>query len=172
MAWSKTKTGVLIGVVLLVGGGAALIIHHVKDRREFAKDPIAYKVNHQPPVTDTEKLRSQLIGSWEMRGTRSWGATNVTYYPPNNGHIKTFTDTVSSTVYNDPDSTNTLFFCSGPYTLQGNNYTESLETATGWLAKFKGAHPRFKISVEGDTYYQMGAGKNPQIEEIWQRMKQ
>jgi hypothetical protein len=171
MASTKTKTVIAISTVILIGGVSWLIVCHVKDRREYAKAPIIYEVKHQPPVTDTEKLRAQLIGSWEMYGMQSWGATNVTYLQPNNGHIKTFTATDSSTIFTDSDS-NVVFSCSGPYTLSGNDYTESLATATGALAKFRGAHPHFKIRVEGDMYYQVGAGKNPQIEEIWKRMKQ
>ena len=38
------------------------------------------------------------------------------------------------------------------------------------MARFRGAHPKFNIRVEGDKYYQMGLGKKPFIEEMWQRV--
>jgi hypothetical protein len=67
---------------------------------------------------------------------------------------------------------NILYSASGHYTLHGDNYTESIEAATGMMTRYLGARPAFKIRVDGDNYYQMGSGKNPSIEEVWQRVGQ
>ncbi len=55
--------------------------------------------------------------------------------------------------------------------MQGEGYTESIEAATGMMRQYLGAHPQFIIRLDGDKYYQMGAGKNPSIEEMWQRVE-
>jgi len=39
------------------------------------------------------------------------------------------------------------------------------------MTRYLGAHPGFRIRVDGDNFYQMGAGKNPSIEEMWQRVE-
>ena len=67
---------------------------------------------------------------------------------------------------------NVLYSAGGPYTLQGENYTEIIEEATGQMTQYLHARPSFRVRVVGDKYYQMGAGKNPTVEEMWQRVDQ
>jgi galactose mutarotase-like enzyme len=67
---------------------------------------------------------------------------------------------------------NVQYTASGHYTLQGDNYTESIEAATGQMTQYLGNHPAFRIRVDGDTYYQMTAGRNTNpLEEMWQRVQ-
>jgi hypothetical protein len=70
------------------------------------------------------------------------------------------------------NNSNLLYSASDHYTLRGDNYTESIEDASGSMARYIGAHPKFRVRIDGDKYYQMGAGKNPGIEEMWQRVGQ
>ena len=40
------------------------------------------------------------------------------------------------------------------------------------MTQYLGAHPSFKIRLDGDTYYQMSAGRNSNpLEEMWQRVQ-
>lgn len=172
MAWLNAKSVILVGaVVVAIVYVSTQMVHLKKLRAERLKDPIAFVVHHHPPITDTEKLRSQMIGTWEMFATRSWGAQEVTYLPQDHRHFKTFTETNWSVVAYDANS-NVVMSIGGVYTLNGNDYHESIDTATGDMVKYLHAHPEFKVCVEGDKYYQIGGGKkNPNIEEIWQRAK-
>jgi hypothetical protein len=71
-------------------------------------------------------------------------------------------------------SSNALYTAGGRYTLEGDNYTESIEVATGFMERSLGAHPKYKIRVDGDMFYQMSA-KPPKngspLEEMWQRVE-
>ena len=173
MAWTKTKTTILAGVaVLLIGGSGTIIALKEKEkaRQEYLKDPVAYEVSHQPPVKDENELRNELVGTWQLVAEKDWGEKQFVYFPTNNYYRKIF-DLTNETVLGYDSQSNLLFSSSGPYTLHGSNYTESLQTATGGLARSRGAHPRFKIRVDGDMFYQEGFGKNPNIKEIWRRVK-
>jgi hypothetical protein len=163
-------------MVVLLTVGVAVFVSQSKARAAREKDFVAYEVLHQSLIqkcfrlqVNENKLKRRLVGTWEMAATKSWGATNFTYVPKNNGRLKIFTMTDWSVVHYDSDS-NLVVEASGPYTLQGNVYTETIASATGGMTKYLGARPRFKIQVEGDKYYQMGVNNNPPIEEMWQRV--
>ncbi len=63
-----------------------------------------------------------------------------------------------------------IYSASGRYTLDGENYSEYIDAATGMMKQYLHANPHFRIRVVGDKYYQLGAGQKPSIEEMWQRV--
>ncbi len=141
-------------------------------RREKPADPdlVADKVLNATNLPGEIELKRQLVGTWRMAANESWGATQYRYYPAANGYFKTFTLTNWNIVKSDAQS-NVLYSAGGAYSLQGNVYIESIDSATGLMNQFLGNHPRFKILVDGDKYYQLGFdGNPPNIKEMWQRV--
>jgi len=183
MASEKTKTGIVVGVVALVAvlvlGGFTFIIlkvrAHSAERRALAElkadNPVEYYVLHTPLVQSGDELKGELVGAWQLVGAKSGRTGGFVFLQSPGSYRKMFTLTNWAIVTYDTDS-NVLYSAGGHYTLHGDNYTESIEAATGMMTRYLGAHPGFKIRVDGDYFYQMGAGKNPSIEEVWQRVGQ
>jgi len=174
MAWSKTKTAGAVTAGILLAAGITIAVFLSKRPAANENDPVAYAVLHRSLLqklfrqeVNEHELRRQLLGTWEMAAVRSRRGTNYFFLPTNNNHLKIFTQTTWSIVGYDDDS-NMVYSAGGPYQLRGNTYTETIESATGFMTNFIGAHPRFKIILKGDKYYQLGQGNN--IHEIWQRM--
>ena len=134
-------------------------------------NPVEYYILHTPMAQTGDDLRNAMVGTWELTGAKSARTGGfVRLMSPQNYH-KTFTLTNWAIVTCDSNS-NVLYTASGHYTLQGDNYTESIEAATGQMTQYLGAHPAFRIRVDGDTYYQMSAGRNSNpLEEMWQRVQ-
>ena len=183
MASEKTKTGIIVGIVALVAvlvlGGITFLFLKVRvqgaQRRAIAElkadNPVEYYVLHTPLVQSEDELKNELVGTWQLMGAKSGRTGGFVHLQSPGSYHKTFTLTNWAIVTYDADS-NVLYTASGHYTLRGDSYTESIEAATGVMARYLGAHPGFRIRVDGDNYYQMGAGKNPSIEEMWQRIGQ
>ncbi len=181
MASEKAKTGVIIGTVALVAvlvvGGLTFVLlkvrAHAVQARALAElkadNPVEYYVLHTPMVQSEDELKSEMAGTWQLTGVKSRNTGTFVFLQSPASYRKMFTLTNWAIVTYDADS-NVLYSASGHYTLQGDNYTESIEAATGMMTRYLGAHPAFRIRVDGDSYYQMGAGKNPSIEEMWQRV--
>ena len=184
MATERTRTAVILGtvifVVALVLGGLAFIGLKIRaqvvQRRALeelkADNPVEYYIQHTPPALNTEDTRSAMLGTWELRGAMNRQTGEFNFVPAGSGYFKTWTPTNWSIVTYDLFS-NVQYTASGHFTLEGDTYTESIEAATGMMTRYLGAHPKFKIRVDGDSYYQMGAGKknaNP-LEEMWQRVQ-
>ena len=181
MASEKAKTGIIIGVValaaVLVLGGILFAVLKMRaqaaERRALARlkeeNPVEYYVLHTPLTQSEEQLKNLMAGKWELAGNKSQGQ----FYsaPAGNNYFKIFTPTNWAVIKYDADS-NVVSSAGGTYTLRGDVYTESIELATGPMKRYLGAHPTFRIRVDGDCYYQMGAGRNPSIEEKWRRVEQ
>ena len=182
MASEKTRTGIIIGTlalvaVLMLGGFTFLIVKvraHTAQARALAglkaDDPVEYYVLHTPMAQSEDELKNEMVGTWQLTGAKSRRTGGFVYLQSPGIYHKTFTLTNWAIVTYDADS-NVLYTASGHYTLQGDNYTESIEAATGLMSRYLGAHPGFKIRVDGDDYYQMSPGKNPSIEEMWHRIE-
>lgn len=180
MASEKARTilitGMLVLVAILVFGGLALLILKVRaqtaQNRALARlkeeNPVEYYLRHTPLAQSEEELKNAMVGTWELTGAKSARTGGfVTLASPQNFH-KTFTLETWAIVTCD-DQSNVLYSAGGHYTLQGDRYTEAIESATGTMTRYLGAHPSFRIRVVGDEFYQMGAGEHPTIEERWQR---
>ena len=183
MATERTRTAVILGtvifVVALILGGLTLLALKIRaqaaQRRALAElkaaHPVEYYILHTPPAQNAEDTRSAMLGTWEMAALRNRQTGDFLFLPPHNGYFKTWTPTNWSIITYDQFS-NVQYTASGHYTLEGDNYTESIEAATGMMTRYLGAHPKFKIRVDGDNYYQMSAGKNPNpLEEMWRRVE-
>ena len=160
----------LAGIAALIARSRAEAAQAARERKLAVENPVEYKVLHEPLTQNESDLKHQLVGTWKMAGSKSWNATAFTYNPANSGEFKTFTLETWSVITYGANS-NIVYSGSGHYTLQGDLYTESIEAATGPMAQYIGAHPQFKVRVEGDKYYQMGTGNKPSIEEMWQRVE-
>lgn len=181
MASEKAKTAIIISVVALVvlfvfGGLAVLILKAhaaAKQRQALAElkenNPVEFYVLHTPMTQMPDDLRNNMTGTWRLMGAKSRQTGDFVFLQPGNYFFKTFTLTNWAIATYDWNS-NLLYSASGHYTLQGELYTESIEDATGMMTRYLGAHPKFKIRLDGDKFYQMGAGKNPSVEEMWQRV--
>jgi hypothetical protein len=182
MASEKIKTGIIIGIVALVavlilGGTTFLILKvraHVVQARALAElkadNPVEYYVLHTPMVQSEDEWKGEMVGMWRLMGAKSRSTGGFVFLLPGNLYFKSFTLTNWAIVTYDAYS-NVLYSAGGHYTLHGDSYTESIEAATGTMTRYLGAHPGFRIRVDGDNYYQMGAGKNPSIKEMWQRVE-
>jgi len=183
MASEKTETRIIAGIVALVAvlilGGLAFLIFKVRAHAVQAKalaelkadNPVEYYVLHTAMVQSEDELKNEMVGTWQLMGARSRRTGGFVFLQSPGSYHKMFTLTNWAIVTYDADS-NVLYTASGHYTLQGDNYTESIEAATGTMTRYLGARPGFKIRLDGDNYYQMSPGKNPSIEEMWQRTGQ
>jgi hypothetical protein len=182
MASEKTKTTVIISVVALVGvlvlGGITFFLLRVRAQMIHAREltelkadnPVEYYILHTPLTKTEDELRGEMVGTWQLMGAKSGRTGDFVMLQTPKLYIKSFTLTNWAIVTYDANS-NVLYSASGHYTLQGERYTESIEAATEMMTRYIGAHPKFRIRLDEDKYYQMGAGKNPSIEEMWQRVE-
>lgn len=165
-------------VAVLVFGGLvwlALVLRaQAAHRRALAElkenNPVEYYMLHTPLTQTEDELKNAMVGAWQLAGARSLQTGEFVRLESPQNYRKTFTLTNWTMVACDNDS-NVLYTASGHYTLQGENYTESIETATGAKSQFLGTHPTFRIRLDGDKFYEMGMGKDPSIEQMWQRVE-
>ena len=183
MATERTRNAVILGTVILVValvlGGLTFLglkIHaQVAQRRALEKlnaaNPVEYYIRHTPLTQTGDDLRNAMLGTWERRGSMNRQTGQFIFVPAGSGYFKTWTPTNWSIVTYGLLGT-VQYTASGHYTLQGDNYTESIEAATGQMTQYLGNHPAFRIRVDGDTYYQMSAGNGrTPLEEMWQRVQ-
>ena len=111
------------------------------------------------------KLAKDLIGTWILVGTPD----NIGEAPKSGGRLKFFTGRRWVVTEAEPETGKVVFHHGGTYTLDGDNYAETIEYATENTADLIKKTFKFKIKVEGDTYTQIGVG-NP-FSEVWKRAK-
>jgi hypothetical protein len=111
---------------------------------------------------DAEELRQKLLGAWTLSGVPE--ANN----PQGNVRMK-FWGLKHWLITESDQAGNPVFHHGGTYTLDGNNYSETIKFAAGNTKELLGRTFTFKIKVEGDTYTQTGVG-NP-WNETWVRLK-
>jgi len=178
---SNRKTAIVLGgaifLTLVFFVGVAIFIFKARAQAAKARaltelkeeNPVEYYVLHTPLTRSESDLSNALMGTWRLVGARSFSSGDfVRLTEPDHFH-KTFTSTNWSIATYDGQS-NLVYSASGRYTLHGELYTEYIDDATGMMTKYLGRHPRFRIRIDGANYYQMGAGKNPSIEEMWERV--
>ncbi len=173
--------GVTLAIVIFIiflAGAAVLtyvIMKQSARRKALAQleqtNPVEYHVLHTPPAQDDGMLKGEMVGTWKLAGAKSRRTHQFVFLMPGNYYFKTFTLTNWEIDTYDSQS-NILYSAGGPYRLVGDNYTETIQDATGMMKQYLHAQPTFRIRVDGDTYYQMGAGRNPTVEEMWQRVQQ
>ena len=132
---------------LLSIGGAALI---------YAEE--------EAPKAETEpsKLHDDLIGAWTLASTPDGQDLS------SQRRLKFFGRKHWTVTQSDEDGA-IQYHHGGTYTLDGDEYVETIEYGMGQTAQLVGQKFTFKIKVEGDKYTQTGVG-NP-YNEVWKRGK-
>lgn len=173
MAWTKMKTTVVVSVGILLAAGTAVTVLETRAQANRKKDFVAYAIQHQSLMqklfaqqSNDSETRRQLEGDWIITDKRIGDKPQFTHYRKNNPHLKTWTLTNWAIVTYDSKS-NVVYSASGPYELNGNLYTETVESGTGNMSNYIGTGLKYELRVQGDRYYQMGSG----IEETGQRIR-
>jgi RNA polymerase sigma factor (sigma-70 family) len=171
MAWSKAKTSVVVGLgTLLVVGGITTVVLKTEQSKaniDREKDPVAYEFRNKSNV-DANQLRQQLVGHWALEAKRL-GVNKPYKHHTNNYYQKMWTLTNWAIIFYDARS-NVICSASGPYELQGDLYTETIEKGTGIMTNYIGARPQYRLHVNGDKYYQTALGDKPGLQEIGHRI--
>jgi hypothetical protein len=113
---------------------------------------------------DTKKLRDSLLGAWELVGVPGIDAQPKPGARMKFWGLKHWTITESN-----PETGELVFHHGGTYTLDGDNYEETITFAAENTRNMIGTKLKFKIKVDGDTYVQTGIGNS--FTEQWQRLK-
>ena len=168
MAWSKTKTTIITGVgILLLGGAVTTVVLKAQASAALANDPVALAFRN-PMKIDTDKVKQQLVGTWALEAKRLGVNKPYKHYQDNNFQ-KMWTLTNWAIMFYDGRS-NLLCSASGPYELQGDLYTETVEKGTGIMTNYIGQRPQYRLRVDSDKYYQTALGNKPGLQEIGHRL--
>jgi hypothetical protein len=114
------------------------------------------------PEAEPSKLATDLIGAWTLVGTPDSDEETPTK------RLKFFTGKHWLITEAD-DAGKVIFHHGGTYTLDGDEYVETIEYAIEESVSAIGQKFKFKIKVEGDKYTQIGI-ENP-YNEVWRRAK-
>ena len=113
----------------------------------------------------TSQLAKDMIGTWIQAGTPD----KIEDPPPAKGPLKFITGKHWSFTEPDPATGKVVYHHGGTYTLDGDNYAETINFANENTASMIGQTLKFKLKVEGDTLTQVGIG-NPYTQ-VWKRAK-
>jgi len=123
----------------------------------------AVQINSAPNVTaENSKLHARLLGAWELAGRPG---TNDRLAP--GIRMRFFGEHHWLITQADPATGVVTFHHGGTYTLDGDILTAKTTFATTPTANMIGQETKFKISVDNETYTQIGIG-NP-WSEVWRR---
>jgi hypothetical protein len=114
------------------------------------------------PEAEPSKLASDLIGTWTLVGTPDSEEETPSK------RLKFFTGKHWLVTEAD-DAGKVLLHHGGTYTLDGDEYEETIEYALEDSIGAVGMKFKFKIKVEGDKYTQIGV-ENP-YNEVWRRAR-
>jgi hypothetical protein len=119
----------------------------------------------KPADEKPSKLAKDLIGAWGLAGTPD----NPEDAPKKGGPIKFFTGKYWCVTHPDAETGKVIHHHGGTYTLDGDEYAETIQYAGESTASLINQTMKFKIKVEGDTYTQIGVGND--YNEVWKRLK-
>ena len=117
------------------------------------------------PVAAPSQLAKDMIGAWVLVGKPG----KVREAPEAGGRLKFRTGRHWTMTQANPTTGLTIMHDGGTYTLNGDQYVETLEYANESTANDIGKSFMFTVKVEGDTMTQIGVG-NPYTE-VWKRLK-
>jgi hypothetical protein len=130
-----------------------------------ASVPLIVQIKAQEQAVKAEaepsKLAADLIGTWQLVGRPGEQETPV-------NSLKFFTGKHWTVTLFD-EAGKVEYSHGGTYTIDGDQYKETIKYATEQTASLIGQTLDFKITVEGDKYTQVGVG-NP-YSEVWRRAK-
>jgi hypothetical protein len=133
-----------------------LTIAQLRAQEAVKPEDEAVKAEAEP-----SKLAKDLIGTWELVGRPDGQAIDA-------NSLKFFTGKHWIVTLFD-DNGQIQYTHGGTYTVDGDQYAETIKFAGGETATLVGQTFRFKITVEGDKYTQIGVGNN--YDEVWRRAK-
>jgi hypothetical protein len=117
------------------------------------------------PAQEQSPLAKDLLGTWILVGEPG----KVAEAPAAGGRLKFFTGRHWMITQADPETGVTLFHHGGTYTINGDQYAETIEYANENTKELIKQTLKFTIKIEGDTLTQIGVG-NPWTE-VWKRAK-
>jgi len=119
------------------------------------------------PATAQEQspLTKSLPGTWILVGEPG----KVGEAPAAGGRLKFFTGRHWTITQADPKTGVTIYHHGGTYTLNGDEYAETIEYANENTKELIKQTLKFTIKVEGDTFTQIGIGNS--FNEVWKRVK-
>jgi len=129
--------------------------------------PVRAEDQPSKAAAEPTKLAKNLIGTWVLVGTPD----KVGEPPTSGGRLKFFTGKHWTITQADPETGKVIFHHGGTYTLDGDNYAETIEYANESTAELIKKTFKFKIKVEGDTYTQTAIGEDNPFTEVWKRAK-
>jgi hypothetical protein len=116
------------------------------------------------PDAPPSPLAKGLIGAWVLAGT-----PDKEEEPAATGARLKFITVKHWTITQSDEAGKVVFHHGGTYTIDGDEYTETVKYANESTAELIGKSFKFKIKLEGDKYNQIGVG-NPYTE-VWRRAK-
>jgi hypothetical protein len=123
-----------------------------------------------PAGADGPRDGHKLVGTWKVAAAR-YGGREVKW-PEGTTTVKHVTPAQFMWATYDKDGKVTQA-AGGPYTLQGDDYAETLAYGVGAVfERYKGLALPFKCKVEGGKWYY--TGRTPDgttIEEVWERVE-
>lgn len=128
----------------------------------FASLALITFTDAQPSASQTEK---DLHGTWVLVGRP--GAVGAP--PATGGRIKVIKDGHWSVTQANPQTGTTTFHHGGTFTLNGDEYAETIEDANDNTKELVGKTFKFTVKIEGDNLTLLGIG-NP-WKEVWKRVK-
>jgi hypothetical protein len=112
------------------------------------------------------------LGAWRLASFKYGESSNWSDAPTDQRRIKLITETHFTWVAYELASKKVLSMAGGPFTLNGETYTETIEFAGEGMTEYLGKKQSFKIRVEGDKLTQSGQlSDGTKLEEVWRRIK-
>jgi hypothetical protein len=112
------------------------------------------------------------LGTWQLTSAKYGDAKDFTDFPKELRRVRLINATHFTWVQYDSQSKKVASLAGGPYTLQGDAYTETIEFAGEGMESYLGKKQIFKIKVDGDKFLQSGQlSDGTRLEEVWQRVK-
>ena len=125
-----------------------------------------------PMSSSKTESSNPIMGTWQLDSYKYYStASSFTMVTPDRPHIKLITENMFLWATYDATTKQTLESAGGTYTLEGENYIESIDFGYR-MDDFLGTKSNFKIKVEGDMFFLSGMlSGGLKIEEIWQKVK-
>src|SRR5947207_1992540 len=112
------------------------------------------------------------LGTWQLISTKYGDAKDFADFPNEQRRVKLITATHFTWVQYDTASKKVESMAGGPYTLDGDSYTETIEFVGTGMETYLSKKQPFTIKVNGDKLNQSGQlSDGLKIEEVWQRLK-
>ena len=112
------------------------------------------------------------LGTWKAASAKYGDAKDFSDFPKDRPRLKMITATHFLWVEYDTKTKKVLSSAGGPYSLQHDTYTETIEFVGDGMEAYLGKKQVFTIKIDGDKLFQSGQlSDGLKIEEIWQRVK-